>query len=185
MVSDPVRVSEASVAPASQRGSVNEPGVVAVTGLRTFAGRGVVQRLLARSAPPRIVGLDWRRPFGLDERVCFQRIDLTEPTADCRVAESGDGMRRISDTNLPIASATAAVSDPALPTFMNTSKGSSPPLTLIVMYAVPRGVSIFRVRPVNSAGRGLILAGIAVAGGVLLSRAALVSRTAFSREPST
>lgn len=87
MVSDPVRVSEASVAPASQRGSVNEPGVVAVTGLRTFAGRGVVQRLLARSAPPRIVGLDWRRPFGLDERVRFQRVDLTEPTADCRVAE--------------------------------------------------------------------------------------------------
>jgi UDP-glucose 4-epimerase len=66
---------------------VNEPGVVAVTGLRTFVGRGVVDRLLARPAAPRIVGLDWRRPFRLDERVRFHRIDLTEPTADCRFAE--------------------------------------------------------------------------------------------------
>ncbi|HEY5656920.1 MAG TPA: NAD-dependent epimerase/dehydratase family protein [Myxococcota bacterium] len=66
---------------------MNEPGVIAVTGLRTFVGRGVVERLLARPAAPRVVGLDWRRPFRLDERVRFHRIDLTEPTADCRFAE--------------------------------------------------------------------------------------------------
>ncbi len=61
--------------------------MIAVTGLDTFLGRGLVARLLARSPDLRIVGLDQRRPFRLHERVRFQRVDLTEPTADSRVAE--------------------------------------------------------------------------------------------------
>jgi UDP-glucose 4-epimerase len=66
---------------------LSAPGVIAVTGLGTFVGRRLVERLLARSPHLRIVGLDQRRPFRLDPRVGFHRIDLTEPTADGRVAE--------------------------------------------------------------------------------------------------
>jgi UDP-glucose 4-epimerase len=66
---------------------LSAPGVIAVTGLGTFLGRGVIQRLLDRSPELRIVGLDHRRPFRLDDRVRFHRVDLTDPTADSRVAE--------------------------------------------------------------------------------------------------
>ncbi len=66
---------------------VNAPAVIAVTGLRTFIGHGLVQRLIARSPSLRVLGLDHRRPFRLDARVRFQRIDLTDPTADGRLAE--------------------------------------------------------------------------------------------------
>jgi UDP-glucose 4-epimerase len=79
--------SETSVAHATQRSSVSTPGVIAVTGLRTFLGRSLVERLLSRSPAPRVIGLDYRRPFRLDERVRFHRVDLTEPTADSRLAE--------------------------------------------------------------------------------------------------
>jgi UDP-glucose 4-epimerase len=65
----------------------HEPGVIAITGLGTFIGRRLVERLLARDPRPRIVGLDHRRPYGLDERVRYRRVDLTDPTADSRVAE--------------------------------------------------------------------------------------------------
>ena len=61
-------------------------GVVAVTGLGTFLGRRLVERLLS-SARVRVVGLDHRRPFRVDERVRFHRVDLTEPTADSRLAD--------------------------------------------------------------------------------------------------
>jgi UDP-glucose 4-epimerase len=66
---------------------VAAPGVIAVTGLGTFLGRGLVERLLARSPHLRVVGLDHKRPFRLDGRVRFHRVDLTEPTADGRIAE--------------------------------------------------------------------------------------------------
>jgi len=66
---------------------LSAPGVIAVTGLGTFVGRRMVERLLARSPHLRIVGLDQRRPFRLDGRVGFHRIDLTEPTVDARIAE--------------------------------------------------------------------------------------------------
>ena len=62
-------------------------GIIAVTGLRTFVGRGLIGRLLAREDAPRIIGIDQGRPFSLDERVHFHRVDLTEPTADIRLAE--------------------------------------------------------------------------------------------------
>jgi UDP-glucose 4-epimerase len=61
------------------------PGVVAILGLRTFVGRELALRLAARAV--RVVGLDLRRPFGLDDRVGFHRVDLTAPRADARIAE--------------------------------------------------------------------------------------------------
>jgi UDP-glucose 4-epimerase len=66
---------------------LSAPGVIAVTGLGTFVGRGLVERLLERSPELRIVGLDHRRPFRLDGRVRFHALDFTEPTADGRLAE--------------------------------------------------------------------------------------------------
>src|SRR5262245_39107659 len=63
----------------------SEPGVVAILGLRTFVGREPAQRLASRSV--RVVGLDLRRPFGLDDRVAFHRVDLTAPRADAAIAE--------------------------------------------------------------------------------------------------
>ncbi len=65
---------------------MNAPGVIAVTGLRTTIGRGLAARLAARG-DIRVVGLDRHRPFRLDDRVRFHRLDLTEPTADGSLAE--------------------------------------------------------------------------------------------------
>jgi UDP-glucose 4-epimerase len=66
---------------------LSAPGVIAVTGLRTFVGRRLVERLVERAPALRIVGLDRRRPFRLDGRVRFHRVDLSEPTADSRLAD--------------------------------------------------------------------------------------------------
>ena len=66
---------------------MSAPGVIAVTGPGTFLGRGVIARLLERSPRLRLVGIDQRRPYGLDEKVHFHRVDLTDPTADGRLAE--------------------------------------------------------------------------------------------------
>jgi UDP-glucose 4-epimerase len=66
---------------------VSAPGVIAVTGLGSFMGRRLVDRLLERSPQLRVIALDHRRPFRLDSRVRFHRIDLTEPTADGHLAE--------------------------------------------------------------------------------------------------
>jgi UDP-glucose 4-epimerase len=66
---------------------LNSPGVIAITGLGTFLGRALVERLLLRAPSTRIVGLDHRRPFRVDPRVRFHEVDLTDPTADARVAE--------------------------------------------------------------------------------------------------
>ena len=67
--------------------STSGPGVVAILGLRTFAGRELALRLIASAPHLRIVGLDLRRPFGLDERVHFHGVDLTDPRAAASVAE--------------------------------------------------------------------------------------------------
>jgi UDP-glucose 4-epimerase len=64
-----------------------EPGVIAITGLGSFFGRRLVERLLSRAPNLRIVGIDRRRPYRLDDRVRFRRVDLTDPTADSQVAE--------------------------------------------------------------------------------------------------
>jgi len=80
------RITSEAVAASTWR-AVGNPGVIAVTGLGTFIGRNLVERLLEREPELRIVGLDQRRPFRLHPRVTFHRVDLTEPTADGRIAE--------------------------------------------------------------------------------------------------
>lgn len=64
---------------------MNGPGVIAVTGLRTHVGKRLVERLLGDGAR-RLIGLDRRRPYRLDERVTFRRIDLVAPAADAQIA---------------------------------------------------------------------------------------------------
>jgi len=66
---------------------LNEPGVIAITGLRTFLGERLAERLLRRSPSLRIVGFDTRRPPGLDSRIRFDAIDLTAPGAAAELAE--------------------------------------------------------------------------------------------------
>lgn len=61
------------------------PRVVGITGLGTFLGQRLAERMAARGI--RVVGLDVRRPYRLAEKIRFQRIDLTEPTADAHLAE--------------------------------------------------------------------------------------------------
>lgn len=63
------------------------PRSVAITGLESFVGLRLAERLLASSAPPHLVGLDLRVPRRLEGRLRFHRVDLTEPTADSVVAE--------------------------------------------------------------------------------------------------
>ena len=65
---------------------MSAPGVVAVTGLKGFVSSQLVGRLLERSPALRVVGLDRRRPFRLDERVRFHRVDLSEPDAGSQLA---------------------------------------------------------------------------------------------------
>ncbi|HTO52679.1 MAG TPA: NAD-dependent epimerase/dehydratase family protein [Myxococcota bacterium] len=60
---------------------------LAITGLGTFTGMRIAERLLDGDVPPRIVALDLRLPRRLEGRVRFHRVDLTEPTADSWVAE--------------------------------------------------------------------------------------------------
>lgn len=66
---------------------MSAPGVIAVTGLHGFPAQQLVPRLLARKAGVRVVGLDVRRPMRFDDRARFQKVDLTEPTADGKLAE--------------------------------------------------------------------------------------------------
>jgi UDP-glucose 4-epimerase len=66
---------------------MGSPRCVAITGLDTYLGESLAERLLARGEPPRIVGLDLERPLRLAGRVGFHRVDLTEPVADARIAQ--------------------------------------------------------------------------------------------------
>ena len=63
------------------------PDSIAITGLGSFFGQRLVERLLEREPRIRIVGLDLRRPLRLEGRVSFHRVDLTDPTADARLAD--------------------------------------------------------------------------------------------------
>jgi UDP-glucose 4-epimerase len=63
------------------------PGAIAITGLGTFTGARIAERLLELDSPPRVVALDLRLPRRLEGRVRFHRVDLTEPTADSLIAE--------------------------------------------------------------------------------------------------
>jgi len=66
---------------------VKEPGCIAITGLRTFLGQRLAERLLRIPEGPRVVGLDLYRPQRLEGRLRFYRLDLTDPTADADAAE--------------------------------------------------------------------------------------------------
>jgi len=87
MVSEGYERIDTSSVVSVRRSPMSAPGVIAVTGLGTFIGRRLVERLLSRSPNLRVLGLDHRRPFRLDDRVQFHRVDLTEPTADGRLSE--------------------------------------------------------------------------------------------------
>ena len=65
---------------------MGEPSCIAITGLDTFLGLRLVERLLARPGGPRILGIDLQRPLRLAGRIGFHRVDLTDPTADGRLA---------------------------------------------------------------------------------------------------
>ena len=65
---------------------MSTPACIAITGLDTFWGTHLAERLLEREHPPRIVGFDLHRPLRLAGRVEFHRIDLTDPTADAELA---------------------------------------------------------------------------------------------------
>jgi UDP-glucose 4-epimerase len=88
MVSEEDARSEAKRRFARRWRELSGPGVIAVTGLGSFIGRNLVDRLLAALPDLRIVGLDHQRPFRMDRRVNFHRVDLTDPTADSRLAEA-------------------------------------------------------------------------------------------------
>jgi UDP-glucose 4-epimerase len=59
---------------------------IAITGLRTFLGRRLAERL-ASEAGVRVVGLDRLRPHGLTMGVQFREVDLTRPEAGSALAD--------------------------------------------------------------------------------------------------
>ncbi len=71
---------------ASYNALVTRPRCIAITGLNTFLGQRLAERLLAQPDAPRVVGIDLRRPLRLEGQVSFRRVDLTHPTADGEVA---------------------------------------------------------------------------------------------------
>jgi UDP-glucose 4-epimerase len=66
---------------------VDTPARIAITGLGTWIGARLAERLLAHKSGLSVVGIDIRRPYRLEGRIRFHRVDLTEPTADGRLAE--------------------------------------------------------------------------------------------------
>ncbi len=60
------------------------PRSLAITGLGSFVGFNVADRMPDSS---RVVGLDLRVPRRLEGRIRSHRVDLTNPTADSRLAE--------------------------------------------------------------------------------------------------
>lgn len=59
---------------------------IAITGLDTFLGVQLAERLLENPQAPRVIGLDQQGPLRLQGRVGFHRVDLSDPTADGQVA---------------------------------------------------------------------------------------------------
>ncbi|MFQ5697844.1 MAG: NAD-dependent epimerase/dehydratase family protein [Myxococcota bacterium] len=60
---------------------------VAITGVGSFAGARVAERLLDPARDCRVVAIDLELPRRLEGRVELHRIDLTDPTADSQIAE--------------------------------------------------------------------------------------------------
>jgi UDP-glucose 4-epimerase len=63
------------------------PRKLAITGLGTFVGGRIAERLLEADDGPRVIALDLDLPRRLEGRLPLHRVDLTEPTADSVVAE--------------------------------------------------------------------------------------------------
>ena len=89
----PTRV-DASRSPATSA----SPGCVAITGLDTFVGQRLADRLLALKDAPRVVGLDLRRPLRHEGHIVFHRVDLTDPSVGTRIAEifSSEGVDAVA-----------------------------------------------------------------------------------------
>jgi len=66
---------------------MRKPSSVAITGLGSFLGRRLAERLVGTQPEIGLVGVDLRRPYGLSPRVRFHQVDLTVPTADGHLAE--------------------------------------------------------------------------------------------------
>ncbi len=64
------------------------PRTVAITGLATFVGRRLTERLRESHPNLQLVGVDRRKPYSLDLSVRYHEVDLTDPTADSRLAEA-------------------------------------------------------------------------------------------------
>jgi len=60
---------------------------VAITGVDSFFGSRLADRLLSRSGGPRVVGLDLREALSLAGRTRFYPVDLSTPGADRQVAQ--------------------------------------------------------------------------------------------------
>ncbi len=67
--------------------SGQQPRRVAITGLATFVGGRMAERLSELEPATEVIALDKRLPSRLEGRVRFHRVDLTDPTADAVVAE--------------------------------------------------------------------------------------------------
>jgi UDP-glucose 4-epimerase len=66
---------------------MSAPATIAITGLRTFIGQRLAERLSARARGLRVLGIDLRRPWRLERRIPFERVDLTDPAANAKLAE--------------------------------------------------------------------------------------------------
>lgn len=74
-------------APRREEDSLHAPATVAITGLRTFIGQRMAERLAARTPRLRVVGIDLRRPQRLERKIAFERVDLTDPASHAKLAQ--------------------------------------------------------------------------------------------------
>lgn len=89
-------VADGTQLPSERPASVRGPRSVALTGLNTFVGQRLAERLLALPDPPRLVGIDLRQPLGLEGRIAFRPLDLTHATA------SGDLATILADEQVEV-----------------------------------------------------------------------------------
>ena len=66
---------------------MSAPSTVAITGLGTFLGQRVAERLATRVPRMRVVGIDVRRPQRLERKIAFERVDLTDPRSHVQLAD--------------------------------------------------------------------------------------------------
>lgn len=66
---------------------MSAPSTVAITGLGTFIGQRLAERLATRAPRMRVVGVDVRRPHRLERKIAFERVDLTDPRSHVQLAD--------------------------------------------------------------------------------------------------